>query len=161
MATTRLATPAFYDTAHTRYQASRVVRAQPDEVFAALADTPAWPTWFPGITGARWTSEAPHGIGSTRSVSLGPITIDEEFIVWEPGQRWGFTFVSTTIPLMKAGAELVELAAEAGGTRVTYNMFVDPFGPMKATTNLMRGGVEAGLKRGLKGLDIHLSGPIT
>lgn len=158
MATMRPVTPEFYDRAPTRYRVERVVAATPDEVFTALADTPGWPQWFPAIRAARWTSEPPHGVGSTRSVDVGPITFDEEFIVWEPGRAWGFTIVGTTVPLARAAAELVELEPDGTGTRVTYRMCVEPYPLLGFTGPLLRGGVEKGLHQGLKGLERHLAG---
>lgn len=157
MATTRLEKPAFYETAPVHFHTSRVIPASPDEVFAALADTPNWPKWFPSLTAAKWQTEPPHGVGSRRCVNVGPVRVDEEFIVWEPGRRWGFTFVATTIPLVRAGAELVELEPEGDGTRVTYNMHVEPLPGLGGLTKLLRAGIEKGLADGLKGLERHLA----
>ncbi len=157
MPATATVTPAFYETAPLRFGASRVIPAQPEEVFAALADTESWPSWFRTITKAEWTSAAPHGVGSTRRVHLGPIKIDEQFIVWEPGKAWGFTFKHTTIPVAKAGAERVDLEPEGTGTRVTYTLFVDPLPGLGGVTKVLKRGIDKGFADGLKGLEKHLA----
>lgn len=156
MPTTTPVTPVFYETAPIRLAAARELSAPPDEVFATLADTPSWPDWFPAITRARWTSPAPYGVGSTRTVAIGPFEVDEEFIIWEPGVAWGFTFRRTSLPVARAGAELVELEPTATGTRVTYHMCLDPLPGLGGVTRMLRRGVEKGLADGLAGLERHL-----
>lgn len=157
MASPRLVTPAFYEQAPVHFQATHTIAATADEVFAALADTPSWPQWFPSINKAWWSSEAPHGVGSTRSVRVSRFTIDEQFIVWEPGARWGFSFVGTSFPVVRAAAELVELVAVEGGTHVTYHLFVEPLPGFGLLTRAIRGGVQKGLQEGLRGLAEHLA----
>lgn len=157
MATPRPVTPAFYSSAPIRFSATRPIAATPDEVFAALADTPSWPKWFPALTGAQWTSGAPFGVGSTRTVEVGPVKIEEKFIAWEPGSRWGFTFLKTTLPFVRAGAELVELVKDGERTKVTYTMFLDPLPGLGVVTRVLRRGVEKGLSDGLRGLERHLA----
>lgn len=156
MPATRAVTTDFYETAPIRYRATRLVAATPDEVFEVLADTDGWPRWFPGVTSASWTSEPPHGVGSTRTVKVGAVAIEEQFLVWDPGRAWGFTFTATTIPLVRAAAELVELRPDGTGTQVTYDLHVDPLPIVGITARMVRGQVERGLGRGLRGLERHL-----
>ncbi len=160
MPSTRPQDVGFYSTAPVHFSATRTLPATPDEVFAALADTPSWPQWFAALTKAEWTSDAPYGVGSTRRVHIGPIKVDERFIVWEPGVRWGFTFTATTIPTVRAGAELVELApvgADGQQTEATYHMHLDPLPGLGPVTRLLRGGIEQSLGGALDALGKRLA----
>jgi uncharacterized protein YndB with AHSA1/START domain len=157
--TCRPETLAFTATAPLRVTVSREIAATPDRVFATLADTGSWPRWFPGLHAARWTSPRPYGVGSTREVSVGPMDVTEEFIVWEPGERWGFTFVATSLPLARAGVELVELVELAAGrTRVVYTIALEPTGVPARLAQLAAPLGRVALGRGLDGLDRHVTG---
>ncbi|MTV27457.1 SRPBCC family protein [Nitriliruptoraceae bacterium ZYF776] len=158
MPTCRPETSAFVATAPLRAHASRQVPAAPDEVFAVLADAPGWSRWFPGLSSATWTSPAPHGVGSTRTVRVGPARVDERFVVWEPGARFGFTFTGSNLPVARAGVELVELVDIGDGrTRVSYTMAVEPFGVPRPLGRLATPVLAATIARGLAGLERHLT----
>ena len=46
---------------------NRIAIARPfEDVFAVLTDVEQTGTWFPGDVEEHWTSEPPHGVGSTR-----------------------------------------------------------------------------------------------
>jgi uncharacterized protein YndB with AHSA1/START domain len=151
-------TLGFTAVAPLRTTVTRDVEATPSEVFDALADPSAWVAWFPGMTGSRWTSEAPHGVGSTRQVQLGPLTVDEQFLVWEPAQRFAFTFTATNLPVARAGVELLELVPRSPtGTRVAYTFAVDPTGVPGPLARTAVPVVRAVVSRGLAGLDAHLA----
>lgn len=154
MPTCRPETVAFTATAPVRATATREIDATPQEVFAVLADAEGWPRWFPGLRGARWTSSGPHGVGSTRQVQLGPLAVDEEFLVWEPGERFAFTFTGTNLPGTRAGVELVELVALDGGrrTRVAYTFSAEPVGVPRAVGAGLTPVVRSLLAGGLRGL---------
>jgi hypothetical protein len=127
-------------------------------VFDALAGPSAWVDWFPGLTGGRWTSQQPHGVGSTRQVQLGPLTVDEEFLVWEPGERLAFTFTATNLPAARAGVELVELVPQGPDrTRVAYTVAMEPVALPRALAGTSAPIVRAVLARGLAGLERHLA----
>lgn len=155
MPTCRPETVAFTATAPLRAAAVREVAGTPDEVFAVLADAEGWPRWFPGLRAARWTSPGPHGVGSTRQIALGPLQVDEEFIVWEPGERFGFTFTGANLPGTRAGVELVELVPVDDGrrTRVSYTFSVEPVGVPRVVGARLTPVVRGLLGGGLRGLD--------
>ena len=74
-----------------------------------------------------WTSDRPHGVGSTRTVSLSTATIYEHFFRWEPDRRLTFYLTGASMPLAHAFAEdylLEELAP--GKTRFTYQVAIEP-----------------------------------
>jgi uncharacterized protein YndB with AHSA1/START domain len=151
-------TVAFTSTAPLRSTVTREVGASPDRVFEVLADTDSWSRWFPGLHAATWTSTAPHGVGSTRQVRLGPLQVDEEFIVWEPGDRFGFTFTDVNLPGTRAGVELVELVpVGAGRTRVAYTIALELLALPPRVTGAAAPVGRLAIGRGLAGLDRHLS----
>lgn len=146
-------TVGFTSTAPLRTSVSHEYDATPDEVFAVLADTDSWPRWFPGLRAARWTSQPPHGLRSTRQVELGPLVVDEEFIVWEPGRRFGFTFTHANLPGTRAGVELVELVpTSTGGTRLAYTFAVEAVGVPRPVGALLGPAVATLIRQGLRGL---------
>jgi uncharacterized protein YndB with AHSA1/START domain len=156
--TCRPETVGFTAVAPLRATVTREVAAPASEVFDALADASAWVDWFPGLTGGRWTSDGPRGVGSTRQVQLGPLTVDEEFLVWEPGERFAFTFTSTNLPTARAGVELVELVPQGPDrTRVAYTFAVEPVGLPRGLAGASAPIVRAVLSRGLAGLERHLA----
>jgi uncharacterized protein YndB with AHSA1/START domain len=158
VSTCRAETLAFTATAPLRITATREVGAAPDRVFEVLADAASWPEWFPGLSQARWTSDAPHGVGSTREVQVGPLRVAEEFIVWEPGERIGFTFVSTNLPGTRAGVEVAELVPVRGGrTRVAYTMALEPVGVPARLAAPLSPVARTAIGRGLAGLDRYLA----
>lgn len=158
MSSCRPETVAFTATAPLRITATREVGADPEAVFAALADAASWPAWFPGLDEARWTSPAPHGVGATREVKVGPLRVAEEFIVWDPGERIGFTFVSTNLPGTRAGVEIAELVPVRGGrTRVSYTMALEPVGLPARLARPVAPVARLAIGRGLAGLDRYLA----
>lgn len=158
MPATRPETLAFADRAAWSFSATADVGATPEEVFAALADAESWHEWFPLMGGARWTTPAPHGVGSERTVRVGPATVEERFIAWDEGERIAFTFTGANLPIAKAGVEVVELSPSGTGTTVRYTMALEPPGPLGPLRALVAPGVQATLRQALKGLDRYLSG---
>ncbi len=155
MPSCRPETTAFTATAPLRTSVVREIDGTPDEVFAVLADADRWSRWFPGLRNTRWTSPPPHGVGSTRQVGLGPLTVDEEFIVWEPGERFAFTFTGANLPGTRAGVELVELVGLEGGgrTRVSYTFAVEPVGLPRVVAARLAPVVAGLVGAGLRGLE--------
>lgn len=93
----------FFDTAATRITVTKRLPCNADTMFQVLADAPAWEQWL-GATRVNYTCDPPHGVGSTRRVLIGRQTIDERFIIWEPGRRMAFFVEQSTFP-MRAFAE--------------------------------------------------------
>ncbi|MEX2293574.1 MAG: SRPBCC family protein [Acidimicrobiales bacterium] len=100
--------------------------ASPDAVFAVLADHERWPEWFPSVKRVTVLGEA-SGVGARRRVAVPGATVDEEFIVWEPGVRWTFTGIAARPGVLKALVEDCRLTPLAsGGTAISYTMYLDP-----------------------------------
>jgi uncharacterized protein YndB with AHSA1/START domain len=152
-------TPDFVDRAPLVIRAERTMPHTPERIFEALADTPSWKRWWPSLTIAEWTSAQEGGVGATRRVRVRGLEVHERFIAWEPGRRWGFTFLETNVPFARAGVELVELDPDDDGTRVTYRMAVEPPRLLGVVLRLIRGGIRGGIEDGLAALDAHLANP--
>jgi uncharacterized protein YndB with AHSA1/START domain len=151
-------TAAFASTAPLRAHAVRDLPAPPDQVFAVLADTASWAQWFPGMRRARWLTPEPHGVGSTRRVTVGPLTIDEEFVVWEPGERFAFTFVATSLPVVRTGVDVAELTPLPGDrTRLHYTLAAAPLAVPRLLAPAGGPPMSFALGRGLAGLERYLA----
>lgn len=98
-------TLTFVERAPFRFVNEGVMPVSADRLFAALADTPSWPRWFVDMLEAHWTSNSPHGVGSTRTVRLKPMSVDETILVYEPGKRFSFRIDRMGLPLVRAMVE--------------------------------------------------------
>lgn len=128
------------DTAPVRLVNTVHVQAAPERIWAALEDAAAWPRWANVITRVEWTSPAPFGVGTTRTVTMrGGMVGYEEFIAWEPPARMGFRFNEASMDGVRAFAERYTLESQPdGGTRVTWVMAMQPKGVSKPIVALTR-----------------------
>ena len=118
---------SFFDTAPMRFKNVVELDASAAKVFAIFEDPKAWPEWFGAIQKVVWTSSKPHAVGTTRTVWLKGLTVDEFFFRWGQGRRFSFYFTATSLPMAHAFAEdylLEELAP--GRTRFTYTVGIEP-----------------------------------
>jgi hypothetical protein len=88
--TCRAVDTSFFDTAPMRFKNVVELDAPPAMVFAIFDNEQSWPEWFRAIHKVVWTSNRPHGVGSTRTVSLSTVTIYERFFRWEQDRRCSF-----------------------------------------------------------------------
>jgi hypothetical protein len=153
MPRTRPETAHLIDRATRRITARHEIEASAEAIFDRIADAASWVRWFPGMRSCGWLTGPPYGVGSRRRVRVGPLEVDERFIVWERPHRWGFTFLRTNVPLARAGVELVELRpTDRGATAVTYTMALDLPRGLTAPSRLVTLPVATTLQRGLAGL---------
>lgn len=100
--------------------------ASPGAVFDVLADHERWPEWFPAVRKVEVTGPA-TGVGARRRVVIQGATVDEEFIVWEPGERWAFTGLAARPRFTRSLVEDCRLETlPSGGTAISYTMYLDP-----------------------------------
>jgi uncharacterized protein YndB with AHSA1/START domain len=156
MPATRPEGVGFVADAPVRIVVTRVMPVAPERVFDAIADADSWTAWFPGMRRCTWLTPPPHRIGSQRRVVVGPLRVDERFVVWDRPHRWGFTFTGSNLPLARAGVEVVDLEPEGDGTRVTYTMALDPPGLMRPGVRLSKPVITRTLGAGLRGLERYL-----
>jgi len=83
-------------------------------------------------------------VGARRRVAIPGATVDEEFIVWEPGVRWSFTRIAARPRFTKSLLEdciLGEL--ESGGTAISYTMCLDPPRLLRPVVKGLAGRIQA------------------
>jgi hypothetical protein len=134
-------------------------KAPPARVFAAFADAPAWPRWFPLMTKVAWCDGASAGgLGQEREVTLRGLGVfRERFIAWDEGKRFAFTVVASTSPMMKKFGEDYFLTADGNGTRFDWTMGAEPAGIGKLLAPGLRVFMRRVLRRAARNLDRQLS----
>lgn len=117
----------FVQAAPLRVSESIVVRASPERVFDAFADTEGWTRWFPLMYRAVWTSAEQAKVGAEREVALyGLGGYRERFIAWEPGARFAFTMTKASTPMARSIVEDFSFSREGDGTRIDWVLAADP-----------------------------------
>ena len=86
----------------------------PDALWAALLDPESWTTLLP-ITKVTWTSPAPFGLGTTRTVEGLSGAISEVFHEWVEGRRMAFYFAESNLPV-RAFGESYDVEPAPGGS---------------------------------------------
>lgn len=127
-----------------------VSTASPSAVFDVLADHEGWSEWFPGVKAVDVLGPR-AGVGARRRVRIPMLTVDEEFIVWDPGARWSFTGTASSRRFTRSLVEDCVLVERAdGGTDITYTMYFDPVGAagwlMRVSTPRVSRSIEAGVQ---------------
>jgi carbon monoxide dehydrogenase subunit G len=95
------------------------------QIWPLIADAAAWTSWFNGMTKAEYTSAAPHGVGSQRTVVVKGLQVTEEVLVFDEQHKFGFLVTGANRPGLAAMVELITLDATAVGTTVTYRQGID------------------------------------
>jgi uncharacterized protein YndB with AHSA1/START domain len=144
---------SFAERAPVVVRAEVSVPASPPAVWPAFADASAWMDWFAGMKDAHYTSPAPHGVGSKRSVRVLALEADETILAFDPAARFAFRVDATNLPLFAALVEIDALEAAGATTRVVYRQALEPRRWLRPLMPLLRGQMEAGLRRGLAGLE--------
>ncbi|MCF3130496.1 SRPBCC family protein [Streptomyces olivochromogenes] len=117
---------SFFDTAPHRHSFPMDLPVAPQAVWAGLAgDTPL--SWCRGLNAGRYTSPAPHGVGTTREITaLRVLHLREEFVRWEEGTRHSFCVTQASLPLFRRFGEDYVVEPVANGTRFTWTFAFEP-----------------------------------
>src|SRR4051812_21547395 len=119
----------FISEAPFRFVSTVDLAITPEQVFEVLADAQSWPHWATVITKVTWTSPAPYGVGTTRTVHMrGGIVGDEEFLSWEPHSHMAFRFNQASTTSIAAFAEDYWVVPTATGCNLTWVMAMKPSG---------------------------------
>jgi uncharacterized protein YndB with AHSA1/START domain len=112
--------------------------APPERVFEVLSDTGGWANWYKGMRKVRVDGPA-SGVGALRTVWVGATSVQERFLVWEPGQRMTFVITSMNIPGVRSMVEdwVLTPGSSAGTTRLTTTIAVEASGPLRAVPKLV------------------------
>lgn len=147
------------DVAPIHIQARTESSAPPPDVFAVLADHARWPEWFPSVRKVTVVGKPP-GVGARRRVAIPGATVDEEFIVWDPGHRWSFTGIAARPRFTKSLVEDCRLdALDSGGTAITYTMYLDPPTALLPLFKVLVGRIQANNNRALLNLAQRAASP--
>ena len=148
----------FLDTAKVKEVNSVTLPASAKTVFALFRDADAWPRWFDGMSKVVWTSPEPFGVGTTRSVWLGPLRVDEYFFDWTEDQRFAFYFTGTNLPFVKALVEEYQLKdLGADQCRFTYTVAYDPAMPLSLSGPIGRAALARTFRKATQSLAGYLN----
>jgi hypothetical protein len=139
-----------------RISAHHTAAADPDEVFAVLADHVAWPEWFGSVRKVE-VMGAGDGVGARRRVHAAGMVIDEVFIAWDPGHRWAFTATGLRPAFTRSLIEDCHLVATDRGTEISYTMHLDPQPAMRPVVAAAAPMVRRQLAKALAGLAARAS----
>lgn len=132
-------TIGWIDRAPVKIEAQAESTATPDKVFAVLADHERWSEWFPSVKKVTVLGQG-EGVGARRRVVVPGMTVDEEFIVWDPGQRWSFTGYEAKPGVARSLVEdCVLTPLPNGGTSISYTMYIEPKGVAGLMLKLIKG----------------------
>ena len=127
-----------------------------ERVWDTIADHESWPQWFGALAGVERIGTG-EGVGGARRVHLKGLTVEEEFLAWEPGRRFAFTVVRATRPGIRSMVEDVRLDPDGDdATTVHYTQAIDPLGA-RLLAPLLRRALGRTLDAGLAGLRRHLT----
>ena len=149
------------DTAPIRIEGRAESSASPDAVFAVLADHERWPEWFPSVREVTVLGPA-SGVGARRRVKVPGGTVEEEFIVWDPGSRWSFTGLTAKPRFTKSLVEDCRLEPlDNGGTAISYTMYLDPPAALRPVVKATAGGIRKNIGRAMANLAERAAAPST
>lgn len=144
---------AWIDTAPHRFTNSVDLAITPAQLFEVLADATAWPRWARAITAVEWTTSAPRGVGTMRTVSMrGGLVGAEEFLAWDEHTLLAFRFNEASEKRIKAFAERYDVVATAGGCRLTWTLALEVTGAARVTLAPSRPLLDAGFRWFLRNL---------
>jgi uncharacterized protein YndB with AHSA1/START domain len=143
--------------APVRITRTRRMAAPPERVWSAIADHESWSDWFPALTAVEELDPG-EGVGGRRRVHIGRLSVEEEFLVWEPDTRFAFTVTHADRRGIRSMVEDVRLTSVAGAaTEVEYTQAVEPLGSRLLAPVVAR-LMSRQLERGLAGLAAHVEG---
>lgn len=148
---------SFLDSAPLAATVELAIAAGPETIWPAIADAALWTEWFPGIKEARYTSAQPHGEGSIRFVSVGPLKANEVVLAFEPLRRFAFRVTDANLPGFSAIVEEITLEPKGSSTVVRYRQATELKAPLSLLGPLIRPQLRRTLRKGLAGLDRWVS----
>lgn len=135
---------------------SRRIAAPVERLWEAIAAHERWPEWFPALRAVEPIGTG-EGVGGGRRVHLRGLTVEEEFLAWEPGKRFAFTVVGADKPGIKAMVEDIRIEPDGGDAAIVrYTQAIQPMGS-RVVAPLLRRAVPRTLDGALEGLDRHVT----
>jgi carbon monoxide dehydrogenase subunit G len=103
---------------------SCVIAASPQEIWKTLADFDKISRWAKDVSHASYTTEAHEGIGTTRRVHAGGLTLLETVVVWDPPSTMAYT-IQGLPKVVQHVTNSWHLAEEGSRTRVTLTTTIE------------------------------------
>lgn len=143
----------YLESAAVRFDNTVAIALTPDELFGVLARADTWPRWAKVITDVDYTSPEPHGVGTTRTVTMrGGLLAEEVFLAWEPGRSLAFRFTACSTSALAAFLEVYTIEPTATGCDLTWSLAQELTGPSKMLTPLTRPVTNLVFRRFLRNL---------
>jgi hypothetical protein len=128
---------SFFESAPVRVTSHRLVKGAAADIGARFDDAHFWVDGLM-LRSMTWTSPRPHGTHTTRTVEVGPIRVEEQFLAWEP-TRVAFRLDYVSAPLVEAFAEDWSVVdAAPGHSVVRWTVALRLRGPARLLQPLVR-----------------------
>ena len=146
------------DHAPVRITRTKRIPQPPGRVWEAIAAHERWPEWFPSVDRIE-ALDPSEGVGGRRRVHIGSLTVEEEFLAWDPGARFAFVVTHSSKPGIRSMVEEVRLVPDGpDATTVTYTQAIEPVGA-RLTAPVVRRVAARALEGALTGLAAHVERP--
>eukprot|EP01036_Dinobryon_divergens_P030965 gene30965-40293_t len=133
-----------------------------------------WSDWHPEVSRINWKTPKPHNAASSRSVrfyhwfigalELGPVTIDEQFLVWTEGEQMVFHFTRVNRPrFMSFLAGMEDFKVEPLGeskARFTRKVYLKPSLLVRGLGCILRPVFDGIFAKASKNLKLRLEGNV-
>ena len=148
----------FLDAAPFRYVNTLETPVAPGPVWAALTADDTLVSWSALVTGLRWTTSRPFGVGTTREVTiLRLVTARERYYRWDQGHRKTFTAIQVSVPGLRRLAEDYVVERTPRGSRLTWTLAFEPSPALNPLLRLCSPITGWTLRRVLRGLPRQLA----
>lgn len=126
----------------------------PERMWAALTADDTLVSWTPLVTGLRWTTPRPFGVGTTREVTiLRLLTSRERYYRWDQGRRKTFTAIEVSVPGLRRLAEDYVVERTPAGSRFIWTLALEPgpiLRPILRLTNPITASMLRRVARGMR-----------
>jgi hypothetical protein len=158
MKTTTPGDIAFLQTAVWQIDVAFTMQASPDRVWATFTDNEGWAKWFKNCKSCTSTSTPAGGVGSTRTINVNGLRVDERFIGWEVERLWAFTALRLSRGFAECLVECIRMEpGDNGATTLNYRMAANPTWWAKPLRSLMYKTVKASWVKSFATLDKQLT----
>lgn len=133
------------------------ITAPADSIWAVLADFGRISAWAPNVDHSCLMSTQTEGVGMVRRIQVGPATVVERVIGWEPGARLAYA-IEGLPPVVRSVSNTWSLDEAYGVTTVTLTSSIDtgPRPPQKAIARGVARTLGKASVQMLNGLNGHL-----
>ena len=147
----------FLEAAPFRYVNTVDLPVAPERMWVALTADDTLVSWSPLVTGVRWTTPRPFGVGTTREVTIFRLlTSRERYYRWDEGRRKTFTAVELSLPGLRRLAEDYVVEPTPDGSRFIWTVVLEPGPTLKPIMRLTSPITAWLLRRVARGMHSHL-----